>query len=383
MADMYLRVEVSSRCGSFVTKLKKLKDNRDNRGKRHALVFILGGVALAIISGRSSVSGIHRYIVNKIAWLRDILLHPAADPVSRAQLPRILATVDWASLNEIIFAHFGVKIETKGQSWYALDGKTLRGIAGQQDRVLVAVSHRERQTVAQSAMQGPKESEIIAVREMLAETGLEKSKITLDALHLNPLTTQQINGSDGTFAIQLKANQPTLLAQMSQEAAAAAPVGTLKSIEKGHGRLEIRQATFFDVSHLDLDPRWRECGLNTLVVLSRRTTEMAKQKSSAEVSFYLSNATLQKDRLDTQQDLFIAIRGHWGVESANYIRDVTFNEDLVKTKDPCQGQVMASLRTLAASLFRQADLKNFQAAIDTFSDRPDLFLDFLKLYHLL
>lgn len=383
MDGMYLRAEVSPRITSFVGKLKKQKDSRDNRGKRHELYFVLGGVALAIIAGRSRVSSIHRYIVNRIAWLRDVLRHRDANPVSRAHLPRILAKVDWDELNEMIFAHFGVKIKVKGQNWYALDGKTLRGIAGQKDRVLLAVSHSERQTVAQQAMQGPKKSEIIAVREMLAETGLEKGKITLDALHFTPLTTQQINRAEGTYAIQLKANQPTLLAQMSQEAAAAVPLGTLKSIDQGHGRLEIRQATFFKVSHLDLDPRWHESGLNTLVVLSRRSTEIAPQKSSADVSFYLSNTSLQPDDPHPQQDLFTAIRSHWGIESDNYIRDVTFHEDQVKTKDPNQGQVLASLRTLATSLFRQAKLQNFQAAIETFSDRPDLFLSFLKQYRFL
>jgi len=85
---------------------------------------------------------------------------------------------------------------------------------------------------------------------MLAETGLEKGKITLDALHFNPTTTKQSNQTGGVFVIQLKDNQPTLFDQMSQEAAEAMPLGTIKNIEKGHGRLEIRQASFFKVSHL-------------------------------------------------------------------------------------------------------------------------------------
>jgi len=76
------------------------------------------------------------------------------------------------------------------------------------------------------------------------------------------------------------------LAQLSQEAAAAQPVGRLKTVDKGHGRLEIRQATFFKISHLELDPRWAQSGLTTLIVLARRTTDLATQKRSAEVSFY-------------------------------------------------------------------------------------------------
>jgi len=383
MEAIYVPVEAPPRLNTFVAKLKKLSDKRDNRGKRHELDFVLAGVALAIISGRSYVSSIHRFIVNRIEWLRDTLGRAEAEAVSRAQLPRILDKVDWDSLNDIIFAHFGVKIELNGKEWHALDGKTLRGIPGQKDRVLLAVSHTERKTVAQKAMQGPKESEITAVREMLTETGLEKGKITLDALHFNPTTTKQSNQAGGVFVIQLKDNQPTLFDQMSQEAAETVPLGTIKSTEKGHGRLEIRQASFFKVSHLKLDPRWDESGLRTLVVMSRRSTEIAKQKSSAEVSFYLSNASLEKDDEQGQQELFTAIRRHWGVESDNYIRDVTFNEDGVRTKSGNQGQVLASLRTLATRLFREAKTQNFQATLEKFSDCPDQFRSFLKQYRFL
>lgn len=62
---------------------------------------------------------------------------------------------------------------------------------------------------------------------MLAETGLEKGKETLDTLHFNPTATRQIHQAGGVFVIQLKDNQPTLLAQMSQEAAQAIPLGII------------------------------------------------------------------------------------------------------------------------------------------------------------
>jgi len=380
MESIYVSKQVSPKLTSFIVKLKKLIDIRDNRGKRHELDFVLAGVVLAIMSGRSYTSSIYRFIVNRIAWLRNTLGRPEANPVSRAQLPRILEGIEWDDLNEIVFEHFGVKIEVKGQEWYALDGKTLCGIPGSKDRVLLAVSHTERKIVAQKPMQGVKESEIPAVREMLAETGLEKGKATLDALHFNPITTRQFNQAGGLFIIQLKDNQPTLFDQMSQEAAETVPLGIVKSSEKSHGRLEVRQGTLFDVSHLKVDPRWNESGLTTLIVMSRRTTEIAKQKSSAEVSFYLSNASLEPEDEQLPKELFTAIREHWGVEADNYIRDVSFEEDKVKTKNGNQGQVLATLRTLAMQLFREAKIKNFRAALETFSDCPQQFETFLKQY---
>jgi hypothetical protein len=49
---------------------------------------------------------------------------------------------------------------------------------------------------------------------MLAETGLEQGKNTLNALHFNPTSTGQINRAGGQFIIPLKENQPRLFEQM-------------------------------------------------------------------------------------------------------------------------------------------------------------------------
>jgi predicted transposase YbfD/YdcC len=380
MEYIYVPSQVRPNLTSFAAKLKRLVDKRDKRGKRHELAFVPGSVVLAIMSGRAYASSIHRFIKNKLAWLRRVLGQQAAKAVSRAQLPRILDKVDWAGLNEIVVEHFGVRIEVEAKQWYAVDGKTLGGVAGQRERLLAAVSHRERRTVAQQPLHGTKKSEITAVRELLAQTGLEKGHSTLDALHFNPTTTRQINQAGGHFVIQLKANQPHLLAQLSQEAAAAQPVGRLKMVDKGHGRLEIRQATFFKISHLELDPRWAQSGLTTLIVLARRSTDLATQKRSAEVSFYCTNVSVAPADTVTQEELFQAIRGHWGVEADNYIRDVSFQEDKVKTKQGNQAQVLASLRTLAIQLLREAGFVNFKAALETFADCPDQFETVLIQY---
>ncbi len=383
MEFTYVPIQATPNLTSFANKLKRLTDKRDNRGKRHELAFVLGGVVLAIMSGRSYASSIHRFIKHRLKWLGRVLGYWGAKAVSRAQLPRILDRVDWADLNELLEEHFGVRIEVQDKEWHALDGKTLRGVAGQRERVLLAVSHTGRKTVAQQPLHGPKKSEIRAVREMLAATGLDKGKNTLDALHFNPTTTGQINQAGGQFVIQLKENQPHLLEQMSQEAAEASPLAVFKTVEKGHGRLEIRQATFFKISHLQLDSRWAQSNLTTLIVMARRTTQLATQKRSAEVSFYCSNVALDPADEATQRELFQAIRGHWGVEADNYIRDVSFQEDKVRTKHANQAQVLASLRTLAIQLFREADFDNFQAALETFADCPDQFEAFLVQYHFL
>jgi len=82
----------------FIELLRNITDPRDNRGKRHELSFVLAVTTMAILSGKNYVSEIHRYICNKIGWLQEIFDRPDVKPISRAQLPRIIAIVDWEEL---------------------------------------------------------------------------------------------------------------------------------------------------------------------------------------------------------------------------------------------------------------------------------------------
>jgi predicted transposase YbfD/YdcC len=364
---------------SFMDKLETILDPRDNRGKRHPLPFVLAAVSLAIMTGRSSVSGIHRYIQNKIDWLRDITQQPNARFISRAQLPRILAVVDWQELNTVTEGHFGVRLEkNERDEWTAIDGKTLRGTDHHEERTLLAVTHTTRTIQAQRPMTGPKDSEITAARDLLRETDLDEGKVTLDALHFNPKTTRQIHLAGGVYVIQVKDNQPELKEHLIQWAARVQPLGQISTSEKAHGRLETRQGTFVALAGLTVDPRWAESGFQTLVVMERQTVEVASQKRSAETSYYVSNLHVAPEQQPAQADLFNAIRGHWSVEADNYIRDVTFREDDVKTKNGNQGHILAGLRTLAMGLLRQANIQNFRAALDDFADNAKLFKNFLE-----
>src|SRR4029434_9416314 len=95
---------------TFFAALQHLPDPRDKRGKRHDQAFVLCGVVLAIMVGRSRVSAIHRFMRNRLAWLREHTHVAVTRCISRAQLPRLLARVDWAALNALVFTHFGVQL---------------------------------------------------------------------------------------------------------------------------------------------------------------------------------------------------------------------------------------------------------------------------------
>jgi predicted transposase YbfD/YdcC len=366
---------------NFVEALRHLTDARDNRGKRHALAFVVAGVVLAILSGRSKVSSIFRYLRNRIEWLREVTQHPEAGVVSRAHLPRLLARVDWVELNTLIDQHFGVQVELSAtHDWVAIDGKVLRGTlaSGDKQSVVFAVRHASRTLLAQAPMHGSKASEIPVVRDLLQHSQLEARKVTLDAHHCNPTTTAQIHQAGGQYVIQVKENQPLLLTQCQSVAAAAVPLGSHDECEKGHGRLTTREGQCFDMRALRLAPRWSDSGIHTLVVMTRHTVTFATQKTTCETAYYISNQALSTDPQAQALELTGAIRQHWHVESDNWIRDVTLDEDHIKTTSANQAQNMGCLRSLAMRLLRRFNVKNFQEALEDFADCPSRFEALLR-----
>jgi len=368
---------------NFVEALSHLTDARDNRGKRHALAFVVAGVVLAILSGRSKVSSIFRYLRNRIEWLREVTHSPDAGVVSRAHLPRLLARVDWVELNTLTDRHFGVQMELRAHhDWVAIDGKVLRGTlaSGDKQSVVFAVSHASRTLLAHAPMQGSKASEIPVVRDLLTHSQLEAHKVTLDAHHCNPQTTAQIHQAGGQYVIQVKENQPLLLTQCQHVAATAVPLGRHDACEKGHGRLTTREGQCFDMRALSLAPRWSDSGVHTLVVMKRHTLTLTTQKTTCETAYYISNQALNTDPPAPVQALELtgAIRQHWHVESDNWIRDVTFDEDNVKTTSANQAQGMGCLRSVAMRLLRRFNVKNFQEALEDFADCPSRFEALLR-----
>jgi len=273
----------------FINVLKTLPDTRDNRGKRHSFVFLIVTVVFSILLGRSKVSSIHRYMTNKINWLREVTGFEDATVISRSHLPRMLAKLVWQDLNEIINQCFSDKTaQLIEEEWIAIDGKVMRGSlkSGDKQAIVHAVSHESRMGVAQAQQVGDKSSEIPVVRKLLKDTNLDAKKVSLDAHHCNPETMTQINQKGGFYLIQAKENQTKLL-QKCRDLVKLEPLAETLCTELAHGRITTRQAALYDFPVSEVDKRWIESGLKTLIVIRRTSFEKSTKKSSDEISFYL------------------------------------------------------------------------------------------------
>lgn len=304
---------------------------RDNRGRRHDLAVILVGVTLAVLSNRDgSLSSIHRHLVNHYELLVSVLGVKKQRPVSRAQLPRILENISVEVFDNLIFSHFAVKLNEKEQKWFAIDGKELRGSIQRCSKrgaaMVQAVAHENCQTAAQDYYCGKKESEVLTVRRLLETDWLAGQKISLDALHCKPRTLAKIVGRSGKYLVGLKGNQKQLLKQVSRASENQAVLQEFSALEKGHGRIEARSYEFYDLLEVEKCERWKKSEIRTAIKVKRTRNELKTGRKSQETSYYLTN------EVGKYEELSAAIRGHWRVETNNYLRDVTFSEDRMRSK---------------------------------------------------
>jgi hypothetical protein len=153
-------------------------------------------------------------------------------------------------------------------------------------------------------------------------------------------------------------------------------LGTCQSVDKAHGRLEVRHATFFSLASLTLPARWQRSGLNTIVRVERTTPHLPTAKQTQAIAYYVTNQAVRTEAAQT--GLFTAIRGHWGCEADHWLRDVTLQEDHVPVRHPTQAHGLSLLRTLVVGLLRKAGVGNLRATLDDLADSPSRFTQLLR-----
>jgi hypothetical protein len=360
-------------------------DLRDNRGKRHALNIVLLGVLVALLRNRDGkLSSIHRAMENTHSRLMEELnLIYSIDyqkVVSRSHLPVLLQKVNVSVFSELIFKHYSITLTEEEKAWFAVDGKELRGTiaAGctRGEAIVQVVRHEDRAVLSQGYYNGSKESEQPVVQQLLKQNGLARQGLTFDALHFNPKTLNYIEFHGGHYIGGLKGNQEEILTDMKQFITVENADFQLIEVEKGHGREETRKYYCKSIEGEYLDKRWRFAGLTTVIMVKRSRLINSYQKYSEDTNYYMSN--LKVVNQDTANLIFQNIRGHWGVEVNNHIRDVTFKEDKLITKFKYVARPITLCRTLVMRWLQKENVGNYAQKMDLFADDFEQTLLFLK-----
>lgn len=146
-----------------------------------------------------------------------------------------------------------------------------------------------------------------------------------------------------------------------------------ETVDKGHGRLEIRRIW----ASSDLN-EYLEFPCHKQVMRIERITEMLKSgKQRHEVVFGITSLSPEQA---SPERLLELNRGHWSIEnSLHHVRDTTFDEDRSQIRTKAAPQVMATLKNLAISILRLNSFTNIASALRHFAAQQHLSLALIGL----
>ena len=146
-----------------------------------------------------------------------------------------------------------------------------------------------------------------------------------------------------------------------------------ETVDKGHGRLEIRRL-------------WASTELNGYlefphhqqVMRIERITETLKTgKIRHEIVYGVTSLSPEKA---SPQLLLTLNREHWSIEnSLHHVRDTTFDEDRSQIRTKTAPQIMATLKNIAISIFHLKSLPNIASAVRDLAAQPFLSLELIGL----
>ncbi len=335
-----------------------LPDPRTGNATQHLLLDLVVIAICATICGPDGWGEVEVWARANQDWLRTFLELPNGIP-SHDTFRRVFLLLDPKQFRRCFLSWVrAIRKLTHGQV-IAMDGKKLRR---SQDRTCgkKALSLVSAWATANSVVLGQlkvhaKSNEMKAIPELFKLLDVTGCLVTVDALNCQIKIASQIRAQNADYIFAVKENQgklhedlKDLFAGCLAEQFKQVPHGYVRTVDKGHGRIEIRECwTLSDPEFLDyVQQRHQWARLQTVVMVCAERRINGKRTRS--VRYYISSLANDAKRI------LQSIRQHWGIENRlHWILDIAFLEDESRLRKGNGAENFAMVRHMALSLLKQ------------------------------
>lgn len=343
--------------GSIVEHFSKVKDPRINRTIKHELMDIIIIAICAVICGADSWVDIENFGNQKIKWLKTFLKLPNGIP-SHDTFGRVFAKIDPEEFRNSFMEWVKAICELAKGQVIAFDGKQMRGshdgVLGKKAIYMVSAWATENQLVLGQQKVDEKSNEITAIPKLLKLLALSGCIVVIDAIGTQTKIAQAIVDQGADYILAVKANQGNLQEDIQalfederKHDFEGTPYDYAKTVNKDHGRIEIRQCwTISDPEYLVCIRNWKRWkGLKSLIMIvsERRIGEEKEIKTRHYISSMEGDA----------KKIMNSKRSYWSIENKlHWILDIAFREDDSRVRKGNAPNNFAVLRHMALNMLK-------------------------------
>jgi predicted transposase YbfD/YdcC len=227
----------------ILTVLRELPDLRVERTKVHSLEIIMFIALCTYLSGGEGFYDMESYAEAREEWLRATVGMRSVP--SHDTFNRVFQAISPTCFGECLFELSRRLREKISGDIIAIDGKTHRRTGDAKCpalHTLNAWSVENRLVLGQLAVE-EKSNEIAAVPKLMDMLDLKGCVVTADALNCQKAVAKKAVEKKAEYVLAVKGNHPVLhdeIRRYMDMSAASSPAG-FESVEKSHGRVEIRR----------------------------------------------------------------------------------------------------------------------------------------------
>ena len=336
----------------------KVTDPRMDRTKEHKLIDMIAIAICAVICGAEGWTDIENFGNSKLTWLKTFLELPNGIP-SHDTFGRVFSLIDAGQFQLAFYEWVWAVNEIIGGQIINIDGKCLRGSddqpLGKRAIYMVSAWAAENELVLGQRKVDEKSNEITAIPELLKLLAISGCIVTIDAMGTQTNIAKSIVEGQADYVLSVKENQGHLFEDISVLFAVDqahnfeyASLDYHKTVNKGHGRIEIRECwSTSNPEYLNLIrgvQNWM--GLRSIAMVV--CTRIIDGKETKYVRFYISSLWSNAKRI------LHVVRKHWSIENElHWVLDVALNEDHSRVRKDQAPENLAVLRHIALNLLKQ------------------------------